>query len=71
MNYLIKFIEQLVRNTVLLVKLTVNYFYSWWILKVDEAVHRARETQRHEDHSKKIMKVNKHKKRIIYRVKIS
>ena len=54
----------------LLIKLIADYFCSWWTSKVDEAVHRARETQRHEDHSKKIMKVNKHKKRIIYRVKI-
>ena len=67
---LMKFIKQFIRDTVLLVKLAADYFCSWWISEVNEAVHRARETQKYEDHDKKIIKVNKHKKRIIYRIKI-
>ena len=68
-DYLVKFIKQLVRNTVLLIKLAVDYFCSWWTLKVDEAVHKARETWRHENHDKKIMKMNRHKKKSYVKLK--
>ena len=69
-DYLMKFIKQFIRNIMLLVKSTADYFCSWWILKVDKTVCRVRETWKHEDHDKKIMKVNKHKKKIICRIKI-
>ena len=70
MNYLMKFIKQFVRNTMLLVKSAVSYFCFWWTLKIDEAVCRTRKTQRHEDHDKKIMKINRHKKKVMCRIKI-
>ena len=70
MNYLMKFIKQFIKNTMLLVKSATNYFCSWWTSEVDEAVHKAREIWRHENHSKKIMKTNRHKKRIIHKIKI-
>ena len=69
-DYLMKFIKQLIRNTMLLVKSAADYFYSWWTLKINKAVCRARKTWRHENHDEKIMKVNKYKKKIICRVKI-
>ena len=69
-NYLIKFIKQLIKNTMLFVKSAVSYFCSWWTLKINKAVHRARKIWRHENHDKKIMKANRHKKKIIHRIKI-
>ena len=70
-DYLMKFIKQLIKNIILLVKSTISYFYSWWTLKVNEAVCRMKKTWKCENHDEKIMKVNKHKKKIICRIKVS
>ena len=71
MNYLMKFIKQFVKNTILFIKSAVNYFCFWWTSEINEAVCRVKETWRCEDHDKKIIKMNKHKKKIICRIKIS
>ena len=62
-NYLVKFIKQLVRDTMLLIKSTADYFCSWWTSEVDEVICRVRKIQRHENHDKKIIKTNRHKKK--------
>ena len=69
-DYLMKFIKQFIRDTISLVKSAVSYFCSWWTLKVDKVVHRIRKTWKHENHNEKIMKTNKHKKKVICKVKI-
>ena len=70
MNYLMKFIKQLIKDTMLLIKSAADYFCSWWTSEVDKTVHKVKETWKHENHDKKIMKINKYKKKIICRIKI-
>ena len=68
-DYLMKFIKQLVRDTILLVKSIISYFCSWWTLKVDKAVCKTRKTWKCENHNKKIMKINKYKKKSYIKLK--
>ena len=68
-NYLLKFINQLIENIMLWFKSVLKYSCRWWTLKVQNAMHQAQAVYHQQVSVKKICALNQIKKKIIHRVK--
>ena len=70
-DYLAEFIKCLVENTMLIIMSAIEHMCSWWTSEIKKYIQQAHVIHRCRKYDEKALKVNKHKKRIIRKVKIS
>ena len=62
-DYLLEFIDQLIKNTMSWFRLVSKYSCKWWISEVQDAVHQAHVTHHQQVFVKKIQTLNQIKKK--------
>ena len=69
-DYLMNFIQQLMKLTVLLIKLIKKYSCSWWFSEVENVIQQVQIVCKQKKSAKHLQAVNQIKKKVIHKIKI-